>query len=143
MLKHYYQSRFPSLWCDFNCLIRLGRVTSVSEVYNELEKGPLSGNQWVRTNKSIFTSATEDEAYFVREIFNAKQFMGKFKKKDIEGGSPFADPFVVAKAAVNNGVVVTLETSKPGSANIPNICEHFKVVCVNLEEFMIRAEWEF
>lgn len=143
MLKHYYQNRFPTLWQSFNYLISLGEVTSVSEVYRELEKGPLSGNQWVADNKSIFTAATEKEANFVREILAAKKFAGKLQGSDIEGGNPFADPFVIAKAAVNDGKVVTLEAKKPHSASIPSICEHFEVVCVNLEEFMGCVSWRF
>ena len=59
------------------------------------------------------------------------------------GGNPFADPFVVAKAAVNDGIVVTLEVKKPNSASIPNICEDFGVPCINLEGFMNRVCWTF
>ena len=143
MLKHYYQSRFPSLWINFERLINLGKVISVSEVFHELENGPLSGNQWVNANKFIFTIATESEAHFVRNIFATEQFIGQWKEKNIEGGNPFADPFVVAKAAVSGGVVVTLETKKPNSASIPNICEHFGVPCINLEGFMNRVCWTF
>ena len=76
MLKHYYQSRFPSLWINFERLINLGKVISVSEVFHELEKGPLSGNHWVNANKFIFTIATESEAHFVRNIFATEQFIG-------------------------------------------------------------------
>lgn len=85
MLKHYYQSRFSSLWDNFGRLINLGEVISVSEVFHELEKGPLSGNQWVNANKFIFTIATEREAYFVRNIFATEQFIGQWKEKNIEG----------------------------------------------------------
>ena len=143
MLKHYYQSRFPSLWIDFERLINFGEVISVSEVLHELERGPLSGNQWVNANKSVFMIATVGEASFVRGIFTTSQFRGQLKEKDIEGGSPFADPFVIAKAAVNFGIVVTLETWKPNSASIPNICDHFGIPCINLEEFMSRVCWRY
>ena len=143
MLKHYYQSRFPSLWIDFERLINFGEVISVSEVLHEPEQGLLSGNQWVNANKSVFTIATVSEASFVRGIFMTSQFRGQLKEKDIEGGNPFADPFVIAKAAVNFGIVVTLETWKPNSASIPNICEHFGIPCINLEEFMSRVCWRY
>ena len=118
-------------------------MISVSEVFHELEKGPLSGGQWVSANKFIFMSATEEEARFVRNIFAATKFKGQLEEKDIEGGKPFADPFVIAKAAVSGGIVVTLETMKPNSASIPNICEYFEIPCINLEEFMNRVCWVF
>lgn len=143
MLKHYYQSRFSSLWVKFGQMINRGEVISVPEIFHELGKGPLSGNQWVSANKFIFTSITESEAHFVRDIFATRQFTGQLKEKDIEEGNPFADPFVVAKAAVSEGIVVTLETKKPNSASIPNICEHFGVPCINLEGFMNRVCWTF
>lgn len=73
MLKHYYQSRFPTLWIDFERLINFGEVISVSEVLHELDQGPLSGNQWVSANKLIFTIATVSEASFVRSIFTTPQ----------------------------------------------------------------------
>ena len=139
MLKHYYQSRFPTLWIDFERSINFGEVISVSEVLHELDQGPLSGNQWVSANKLIFTIATVSEASFVRSIFTTPQFRGQLKEKNIEGGSPFADPFVIAKAAVNFRIVVALKTWKPNSASIPNICEHFGIPCIDLEEFMNRV----
>ena len=86
MLKHYCQSIFPGLWDNFARLINLGEVISVSEVFYKLEKGPLSGNQWVSANKFMFTVATGNEAHFVRDIFATEQFMGQWKEKNIEGG---------------------------------------------------------
>jgi hypothetical protein len=53
------------------------------------------------------------------------------------------DPFVIAKAAVDGRTVVTMEALKPQAAKIPNICQHFNVPCLSLEEFMIKEGWEF
>ena len=58
-------------------------------------------------------------------------------------GGKNADPFVIAKAAVIGGTVVTMESEKPNSAKIPNICKHFEVPCVTLEAFMENEGWEF
>lgn len=63
-------------------------------------------------------------------------------KKLLEGGVN-ADPFVVAKAKVNNAAVVTLEQLAQHAARIPNICQHFGVRCMSLEEFMEAENWIF
>nr|WP_292587324.1 DUF4411 family protein [Mesorhizobium sp.] len=58
-------------------------------------------------------------------------------------GAGATDPFVIAKAASEGRGVVTMEEFKPNGAKIPNICRHFEVECMSLEEFMEREGWEF
>jgi len=58
-------------------------------------------------------------------------------------GGRNADPFVIAKAAVESATVVTMELLKPNGTKIPNICDHFKVPCLSLEEFMEAEGWTF
>ncbi len=58
-------------------------------------------------------------------------------------GGRNADPFVIAKAAVTQCAVVTMEIRKPNAAKIPNICDHFGIPCRSLEEFMEIEAWEF
>lgn len=36
-----------------------------------------------------------------------------------------------------------MEQLKPNAAKIPNICQHFKVPCVDLEDFMEQEDWVF
>jgi len=38
---------------------------------------------------------------------------------------------------------VTTEKFKANGTKIPNICKHFDIECLSLEEFMEREEWEF
>ena len=40
-------------------------------------------------------------------------------------GKPVADPFVIAKA------------------KIPNVCNHFGILCINLDGFMEKENWTF
>ena len=61
----------------------------------------------------------------------------------MEAGGYNADAFVIAKAAVNDGTVVTLEREKPRATRIPNICRHFSVACCDLEQFMEAKCWKF
>jgi len=39
--------------------------------------------------------------------------------------------------------VVTEEIKKEHAAKIPNVCEHFKVPCVNMEGFLVQNGWQF
>jgi hypothetical protein len=36
-----------------------------------------------------------------------------------------------------------MELLKPNAAKIPNICKHFKIPCMTLEEFMEAEGWQF
>ena len=54
-----------------------------------------------------------------------------------------ADPFVIARAAITRSTVVTMEQFKDNAAKIPNICRHFNVRCITLEEFMQAEGWTF
>jgi len=64
-------------------------------------------------------------------------------KKERLQGNPVADPFVIAKAKVLNGCVVTQEKYKENAAKIPNVCKHFEILCIDLEKFMENENWKF
>jgi hypothetical protein len=49
----------------------------------------------------------------------------------------------VARAYAVGGTVVTMERLKPNAVKVPNICQHFKIPCLDLEGFMEREGWEF
>lgn len=36
-----------------------------------------------------------------------------------------------------------MELLKPNAAKIPNICDHFKIPCMTLEQFMEAEGWVF
>jgi len=64
------------------------------------------------------------------------------QKKLLTGG-PFADPFIIAKAYVEHGTVVTQEKHMPNAAKIPNICANFHIPCINLQTFLKQNNWSF
>lgn len=98
---------------------------------------------WIERHRHIFSSPSFEEGEVVRSIFQIPKFRENVKKKLHLKYGHNADPFLIAKALSHDGTVVTEEKMKPGAATIPNICEHFEVPCVNLEEFMERSGWEF
>ena len=147
LLFKYYPSRFPSLWNKFDELIKSQRVSSVIEVYKELQG--MDKNEaaitWTNDNKDIFHKPSGAEASFMMALFKERNghFQGMIEKtKQLKGGL-CADPFLVAKAKINNLTIITEERNKPNSTKIPAICEYYSIPCNNLELFMIKENWIF
>ncbi len=145
LFQHFYPDRFPSLWENFDLLISNGAIVSVREVINELEKYGETNRlvTWIEKNRGFFPESTPEELLIVREIFSVSHFQFLIEAKKRLGANPVADPFVIAKAKVLGGTVVTEEKYKKNSAKIPNVCEYFEVSCINLEEFMEKENWIF
>lgn len=146
ILRHYYPERFRSVWAGLEELIVSGELISTREVFNELERfdDPEPLLAWAKNHKDIFATPTNAETDFVVRIFQVQHFQALIAQKSILTGRPVADPFVVAAAAIRQeGTVVTQERFKENAAKIPNVCQHFGVPCVNLEEFMANQNWTF
>lgn len=143
LFGNFYEKRFPSLWQMFNQAVEAKSIMSVKEVLNEIEPRGDRLSEWARNKRSFFTSPIPAELAFVAEIFATPHFQSMVRKQERLQGKPVADPFVIAKAKVLSGCVVTEEEKKPNASRIPNVCEHFDVTCLNLEGFMERENWTF
>lgn len=153
-LQHFYPRVFKSVWEGLDLLVQEKNLISTREVFNELERQDVSAEvlQWAKDNKPLFTTPSAAELQFVATIFQVKHFQSLIGVQQQLKGTPVADPFVIACAKVKQGTVVTEEgwlrpsstlTPKPNAAKIPNVCEHFKVPCIDLEEFMQQQGWTF
>jgi len=145
ILNHYYQDRFPSFWEKFNEIITQGNLISVREVRNELtgKFGDDTIDFLLTNNINFFADPTIEELSFVTEIYSVRHFQQNLDVKKILSGGYFADPFIIAKAWIEKGTVVTEEDYKEHGAKIPNICEHFKIPCLKLEGFLTKEDWKF
>jgi predicted dehydrogenase len=144
LFRHYYPTRFPSLWEQFHDLVSEGKLISVREVYNEINSQEDALTNWAKEEKDkLFSEPTIEEFQFVREIFKVKHFQAMIRNKERLQGKPVADPFVIARAKVLNCQVVTTEKFSKNSAKIPNVCKYFSVQCNNLEGFMEQEGWTF
>lgn len=153
-LQHFYPRVFKSIWDGLDGLVQSNELVSTREVFNELERQAVSDEviQWAKNNKNIFTTPNNKELLFVADIFKIPHFHNLIGAQQRLKGTPVADPFVIACAYGHKGTVVTEEgwehsakslTPKPNAAKIPNVCNHFKIPCVNLEEFMHQQNWKF
>ncbi|EWC49100.1 hypothetical protein XAR_4419 [Xanthomonas citri pv. glycines str. 8ra] len=50
---------------------------------------------------------------------------------------------MIAAAQVRGFAVVTTEVYKPQAAKVPNICQHFNVRCIDLEQFMAEQKMTY
>ncbi len=142
VFNHYYPDNFPSFWEKFNHYVQDGDIVSVRSVKTELSNRGDALSDFVKKH-DIFTTPTDEETAFVATIFANKHFTNLISQKAILLGKEIADPYVIAKAKIADACVVTQEKLKPNAAKIPNVCDHFKIPCVDLEGFMKREGWTF
>ncbi len=146
--RDYYPDIFPGFWESMKEAAENGILFSVREVKKEIENygGPQEHlHNWIKSYINIFDAPTQGEVNRVREILGIPKFQHLIKQKDRLQDKPVADPFVIARAWEIGGTVVTRELlSKDEKApNIPNVCSHFGVPCINPEEFMKQVGWRF
>ena len=144
LFRNYYPSRFPSLWKRFDILIKDGTIVSTREVLREINDGPIETlRAWAIDNHELFPAPTAVEGEYVTKIFAVGHLQQNIEMQKLLRGGKNADPFVVAKGAVEKRAVVTMEKFKDNAAKIPNICRHFGVPCITLEQFMGKEGWSF
>jgi Domain of unknown function (DUF4411) len=143
-LNSYYPDVFPAFWEQFDQAVAARDIISTREVLRELDReDPDHVLTWAKRNLDVFAMPTGDETKFVGLILAVPHFQQLIGTKARLTGTPVADPFVIACAAIRNGTVVTEEKLKQNAAKIPNVCQHFNVQCTNLENFMRAVGWSF
>jgi hypothetical protein len=142
---NYYPEIFGGFWAQLNELVDEGRVGSVREVKKELDFQASHAHllTWAQQNEAMFSAPTDDEMTAVSAILAVPHFEQLIPERARLRGSPVADPFIVARAQVCGARVVTEEVLKPNSAKIPNVCGHFGVPCMNVQEFLRQENWTF
>jgi len=144
LFKNFYRNTFRSLWDNFDRLVAEGRIVSTREALREIEDGaPEKLLRWAKDHTELFATPTAAEARFVARIYSVPHFQQNIEQQKLLKGGNNADPFVIAKAAVEGRAVVTMEQLKLNAARIPNICQYFRVRCLSLEEFMEEEGWQF
>ena len=146
-LERFYPNIFKSVWVKLDDLVEKGMFLSTREVWNELERGDFADHLriWLESKgrNRIFTIPTQEEMQYVSNILSIKHFQALIGSKQQLVGTPVADPFVIACANIRKSTVVTEEKYKPNASKIPNVCKHFDIPCINLEQFMQEQKWEF
>lgn len=139
--RYYFPNIFKSYWAKLNMLAKSKDILSVKEVYNEIQKGSDIVSDWANKNIDIFEKPSNEEFEIVKNILSKHKEL--IRIVNFSGGSPVADPFIIAKAKMNNLTVVTQEGYRENAHKIPNICKELNVKYITLEEFMINEGWKF
>ncbi|KQO57342.1 hypothetical protein ASF24_17625 [Methylobacterium sp. Leaf86] len=144
LFKNYFRSVFPTLWENFDDLIATDEIVSVREVAREIADSSMEAlRDWVAANAAVFSIPTAEEAAFITQIYSVKHFHHNIEQQKLLKGGRMADPFVIAKGHIEGRTVVTTEIFKPNGSKIPNICRHFGVECISIQEFMESQNWRF
>jgi hypothetical protein len=144
MFRNFYRATFPTLWERFDALVEQGKVTSTREVRREIEDSSVESlRNWAKQHPEIFPAPTSEEAKRVSCIYQVRHFQQNIKLQKVLKGGKNADPFVIARAWVLSGSVVTMERESQNAAKIPNISKYFGVKCLTLEQFMAEEGWQF
>lgn len=144
LFRNYYRGRFPSLWEKFDALVDADRLVSTREVLKEINGSSIEAlRDWAKSHGEIFSTPTAEEGALVAQIFAINHFQHNIEQKKLYKGGFNADAFVVGKAGVIDGTVVTMEEHRPNAAKIPNMCQHFGIPCLSLEAFMESEGWQF
>jgi hypothetical protein len=144
LFRNYYRRRFPTLWQRFDDLVDSVSIVSTREVLREIQDGAVESlRDWAGQNLGLFTTPSAEEGLFVARIYAVAHFQQNIERQKLLRGGRNADPFIIAKAAVAGCTVVTMEQRRPNGVKIPNICNHFGIPWMTLEEFMESEGWEF
>jgi len=144
LFRNYYRKSFPSLWQRFDQLVDDGRLVSTREVFREIEDSSIETLlAWAKDNRKLFATPTAEGGGFVVKIYAVPRFQQNIEQKKLLRGGKVADAFVIARAACESRTVVTTELMKPNAVKIPNICAHFGIKCLSLQEFMEEEGWQF
>ena len=139
--RFYYRQVTPELYDNLDKMIKNSELISVKEVYNEMERQHQRDSDILKELKNIkhiFLEPTnEEEINIVQDIYKNINFRNNIKEKNILNGRPVADAFLVAKAKIENAVLITSEKFSPNAAKIPNMCEKYDVKYINYEQFLI------
>jgi hypothetical protein len=139
--RSYPYSIAKSFWGTLAGLIDSGRVVSARRVYQELTQNERHQDyvkQWVTVRrKYLCQPSNKDVERLVGEIgayiFSFQQY-DQYECWQFQNGG---DPWVVAHAKLDGGVVVTQESKLHPMAKkpmVPDICKKFDVNCKNTLE---------
>jgi hypothetical protein len=143
--RHYPLDVFVTLEGKIDSMIAAGRGKAVDLVREEIDAVGTPGlRAWVKGRKGLFAPLTPELQVEAAAIEAAYPDL-----MDPKGLHESADAYVIALAKLNEGMVVSQETSAqekhkpPRQYYIPDVCRDVGVPCINLLGLMRREKWSF
>lgn len=141
--KHYSVRVFPGVWESLELLLVQRRVFSCIEVWNELSVQRDDLFEWAKARKHRFEQPNSEILAELAVIMQAfPNFVAQGSAKNT------ADPWVIAHAKAEGGIVVSDEYSAPRQKpnkppKIPDACAALGIRCVRLTDFFESYEIRF
>jgi hypothetical protein len=119
-------------WIWFERMVNAGKITSHRQAIQEVLLGEKKGETepiiaWVKTRQTILIDSTPDSKECQKLVGELCQYawdtFGPAKTPEFTKG---ADLWLIARAKLDDGAVVTQESDKK-PVRIPAVCIHFKV----------------
>ena len=130
---------FEEVWKKIDEKVLSGEFISVDECYNELVRqysDKTDHYKWFHEHKDMFKNPDNNESIVIRQLLLNPKMRETIHQKNILENRPSADVYIVAKAKALNATVVTNESYKPHSAQLPNLCEELEVAYISYDDFM-------
>jgi len=130
----------PGLWDSLDELIHASDLRATEEVLHELERKDDDVYVWAKERPELFIPIDEEIQTVVAQILSEHR-----KLIDSRKNRSSADPFVIALARLNAGLVLTDEqpTGRPNRPHIPDVCSAYGIECDNLLGLIRREGWVF
>ena len=141
--ERYPIENFPAFWCKIEELIKNDRLKIAEIAFDEALRDE-GVKKWCKENqlRPNFRWATNDPIQ--RKVSEILKLFPKLL--DDRRGKSGDDPWVIALAMVSQNCIVVTEEKPTGSPlrpEIPDVCAHFNLQCIQLVELVQRENWIF
>ncbi len=143
--EYYPIDRFPEFWDWLAHHAREDRIKMPREIYNELTPTDSNLKAWLKDNRKAILLNDDTHLEHVSDILDL--YAPDLTEAELEQIGQ--DPFLIASAKANGGVVVTKEKSRRGrvrgNRHIPDVCRDAGVRCIDdhmlIRELDFRTSW--
>ncbi len=139
--NNYYSPKLcPNFLDILSELVDEGIIFCTSEVQREILKEDDALSEWIKSHPSFVHEINDDVQVKLREILSVFPHLVNAKKDRSMG-----DPWVIAHAWSYSATVVTTEikSNSVKKVKIPDVCEHYKVRCIDVFTFLTEAGISF
>jgi len=130
----YPKILFPTIWQNITSLILEGQLYSHIEVLREIRNTIYAKDKlllWTNKNKKIFSGL--DDCQISKIPLIKSKFNSDYWNNNMNRPAPWADPYLIAMAICEKGIIVTQE-HKTKANRIPPIAKGFGIDSLNLLE---------
>lgn len=131
----YPKAVFPSIWQQIALVNNNSEFFSHIEVYREIKTTIYPDDKllkWANKNKKIFVGIDNCQNNQIPNI--ASRYDESYWQNEINRPAPWADPYLIAMAICESGIIITQE-NKTKANRIPPIAKQLNIRSLNLLEF--------